>query len=158
MRDAILLVCAHAQGRACPYQSRHAHARYRRLKVWTFISLRSVNRTYAYAHWWSNIHYRYGEKCSKTRINSKDSCHSSTATIMDTSVADLTATRLLGAARFLSRRNSWKYFYSHILLIHLRQQRRCESRMVTPPSRTISSWSQRWNAQWLSWDSVLSRV
>ena len=68
MRDAILLVCAHAQEHACPYQSRHAHARYRRLKVWTFISLRSVNRTYAYAHWWSKIHYRYGEKCSKTCI------------------------------------------------------------------------------------------
>ena len=117
-------MCACSRARM-PYQSRHAHARYRRLKVWTFISLRSVNRTYAYAHWWSNIHYRYGEKCSKTRINSKDSCHSSTATIMDTSVADLTAPRLSGVARFLSRCSNLKYFYSHIRLIHLRQQQRC---------------------------------
>ena len=39
---------------------------YRRLNAWSFISLRSVNRTYAYAHWWSKIHYGYGEKCSET--------------------------------------------------------------------------------------------
>ena len=58
---------------------------------------------YAYAHWWSKIHYRYGEKCSKLRINSKDSCHSSIVTIMDTSVANHIALRLSGAAQTLLR-------------------------------------------------------
>ena len=27
-----------------------------------------LHHTYAYAHWWSKIHYGYGEKCSKTCI------------------------------------------------------------------------------------------
>ena len=85
---------------------------YRWLKAWMFISLRSVNRMYAYTHWWSKIHYGYGKKCSKTRINSKDSCHSSIATIMDTSMADLTTPRLSGADRFLGLSNKMICFWS----------------------------------------------
>ena len=32
-------------------------------KVWIVL-----HHTHVYAHWWSKIHYGYGEKCSKTRI------------------------------------------------------------------------------------------
>ena len=95
-----------------------------------FNSLESVNRTISHV---CILPLVVKNTLRVWGINGKDSCRSSIATIMDTSVVDLTILRLTGAARFLSRHSNGEYFYSHIRTIHSRRQQRCESHLVTPP-------------------------
>ena len=70
---------------------------------------------YAYAHWWSKIHYRYGEKGSIDL--SKDmprtlAIDPSPQFNMDTTMTDLTVLRLSGAAQFFIALQQLKVYIS----------------------------------------------